>query len=285
MKRFALHAFLLFNAIQTIFGLNFQSGSGGDVMWARGCDWNNNDIGSAQVKGEDCGGRCLNTEGCTHFTWNATINGDTCFLKSGSVQPDDAFTISDEGVRCGYVTTHNAQTISDNESRPPRAVDSNCLSAFRKAALDRHNTLRSKHSAPALVRQANIDQTALSYAQKLARENKFVHSGQKGVGENLYAFYKSDSKADAAFCSNFGANCVQSWYDEIKLYNFDSPGYSDATGHFTQLIWKSSTGIGLGMGQGISGKWNSFYCVAQYTPPGNVVTSDNSLFKKNVLKS
>jgi hypothetical protein len=69
-------------------------------MCALGCDWNNNDLGSAQVRGEDCGGKCLSTEGCTHFTWTS-FNGGTCWMKKGSVQPGDALK-TDESMVCGY---------------------------------------------------------------------------------------------------------------------------------------------------------------------------------------
>ena len=47
------------------------------------------------------------------------------------------------------------------------------------------------------------------------------------------------------------------------------------TGHFTQVVWKSSTSIGLGIAHGGRGT----YCTAQYSPPGNY----QGQFKSNVL--
>ena len=55
------------------------------------------------------------------------------------------------------------------------------------------------------------------------------------------------------------------------------------TGHFTQLIWKSSTSIGLGMAAGMHGNLNAYYCTAQYSPPGNIVGNNNQYFRDNVL--
>jgi hypothetical protein len=59
--------------------------------------------------------------------------------------------------------------------------------------------------------------------------------------------------------------CVNTWYAEKKDYN-DNTGFTHETGHFTQLVWKSSSSIGLGM----ACRGNSCYCTAHYSPPGNV---------------
>lgn len=66
------------------------------------------------------------------------------------------------------------------------------------------------------------------------------------------------------------------WYDEVSLYNFASGGFSGATGHFTQLVWKSTTEVGCGISISRDSK---IYAVSQYTPPGNV----QGRFKENVL--
>ena len=70
--------------------------------WASACDFSGNDMGSVQVRGEDCGGRCAQTSGCTHFTWT-TYNGGTCWLKSGSVSKSDASSTNDDSTVCGIV--------------------------------------------------------------------------------------------------------------------------------------------------------------------------------------
>lgn len=56
------------------------------------------------------------------------------------------------------------------------------------------------------------------------------------------------------------------WYEEIDLYDFNNPGFSSDTGHFTQLVWKSTTDVGCGLS--ISGS-NKIYAVSHYSPPGN----------------
>merc|ERR1712240_382190 len=62
-----------------------------------------------------------------------------------------------------------------------------------------------------------------------------------------------------------GQRSVDSWYSEIKDYKFENPGYSQETGHFTQVVWKGSTELGVGVGQ----KGSKVVVVANYSPPGN----------------
>jgi hypothetical protein len=40
-------------------------------------------------------------------------------------------------------------------------------------------------------------------------------------------------------------SAVDAWYNEVQSYNFNSPGWSGATGHFTQLVWKDTTKVRL----------------------------------------
>ena len=128
MKILVLNLCLYLNLIQTILGLNFQLGSGGGVYWALGCDWNNNDMGSAQVSGEKCGGTCLNTNGCTHFTWT-NYKGGTCWMKRGSVQPSNALTTRDQSMVCGYRSS-NPPGPNPNPNPNPAPTQSGKFSIF-----------------------------------------------------------------------------------------------------------------------------------------------------------
>ena len=44
-----------------------------------------------------------------------------------------------------------------------------------------------------------------------------------------------------------GQEPTDAWYNEVKQYNYNQPGFSMATGHFTQLVWKSSRRLGVGV--------------------------------------
>lgn len=48
------------------------------------------------------------------------------------------------------------------------------------------------------------------------------------------------------------------------------------TGHFTQIVWRESRELGVGMARNRAGE---VFIVANYDPPGNYIGS----FKKNVL--
>ncbi|KAJ3122022.1 hypothetical protein HK098_003177 [Nowakowskiella sp. JEL0407] len=75
-------------------------------LWAFACDWTGGDLSNARTSGADCGPLCGRTSGCTHFTWNS-YNGGTCWMKTGSVLPEDAKSTGDQSMVCGYTNTIN----------------------------------------------------------------------------------------------------------------------------------------------------------------------------------
>ena len=65
-------------------------------------------------------------------------------------------------------------------------------------------------------------------------------------------------------------------YNEIKDYDYNRGGYQSGTGHFTQIIWKTTTKVGVG----IAKRGNIVVVVARYTPQGNFM----GRFGENVLR-
>jgi len=151
------------------------------------------------------------------------------------------------------------------------AADQLDLAAFRAAALKQHNIYRAKHGVPPLALSSQLNGVAQQYAEQLARTNQLVHSDNTQLGENLYAFESSGQTLPRPEA------VVDRWYSEIQNYNFDKPGFHTETGHFTQLVWKSSKELGIGIAQAAAGTW---YVVANYNPPGNI----SGQFPLNVLK-
>ncbi|XP_017127706.1 Golgi-associated plant pathogenesis-related protein 1-like [Drosophila elegans] len=131
------------------------------------------------------------------------------------------------------------------------------------AALREHNRLRRLHGSPPLQLDAALSRGAQQYAQVLVRRGSLTHSNGP-YGENL--------------CRHLDpVKCVQFWYDEIPMYNFNHPVFSVPTGHFTALVWKNSKRLGFGYARDHRGV---YYVVARYTPTGNV----NGRFAENVLR-
>lgn len=41
-------------------------------------------------------------------------------------------------------------------------------------------------------------------------------------------------------------DAFDTWGNEYKLYPWNDPGFYESTGHFTQVVWQSTTSIGCG---------------------------------------
>ncbi len=141
----------------------------------------------------------------------------------------------------------------------------NCSASTEQEALTLHNQLRAHHQAPPLVWDDKLAQYAENYASKC----RFQHS-HSGYGENIAAGYPSISAA------------IHAWYGEHNEYSYSSPGFSYHTGHFTQLVWRSTRKLGCGYAScdgknGTPGK----YLVCEYSPRGNI--TNRHYFQSNVL--
>ena len=134
------------------------------------------------------------------------------------------------------------------------------------------NTYRAKNSAPPLSYNSGITLFSQKWSDYLLTNNLFQHSGTQLYGENLAMFqgYGSDLVALIKLS-------IDAWYNEISLYNFDAPGFSEATGHFTCLVWLASTEFGIAIS--IDPKTTKAIITMNTNPPGNVI----GLFKENVL--
>lgn len=103
-----------------------------------------------------------------------------------------------------------------------------------------------------------------------------------GVVEHDTTIQGSEGENIAWFKGQDDSDCIDSvtlWYDdEEPLYDYNNPGFSPQTGHFTQLVWKSTSSVGVALASTGSGNNKKTYVVARYYPPGNVV----GFFPQNV---
>ncbi|KAF4114682.1 Golgi-associated plant pathogenesis-related protein 1-like [Onychostoma macrolepis] len=142
--------------------------------------------------------------------------------------------------------------------------------SFQQEFLEAHNQYRKQHQAPELTYSDELSSAAQKWADHLQSKKSLSHSDTEN-GENVYYSFSSVKKTPK------GKEAVDSWYSEIKDYDFSSPGYQPQTGHFTQVVWKSSTELGVGLAT--DGK--TVFVVGQYRPAGNITSA--GLFEKNVL--
>jgi hypothetical protein len=133
------------------------------------------------------------------------------------------------------------------------------------------NAYRAKHNSPPLLWDDTISAFAQEYSLYLVTHNLFQHSNKEGYGENLAYFQGYPNEMMTLIKKS-----IDLWYDEIKLYNFNYAGYSPSTGHFTCLVWKSTTSFGMGY------SFNNDTKVVDITmntaPPGNIIGQ----FQQNV---
>jgi hypothetical protein len=66
---------------------------------------------------------------------------------------------------------------------------------------------------------------------------------------------------------------------EKDLYDYERSGFNNKTGHATQLVWKDTREVGVGVAQMDNG---AFLYVAKFSPPGNV--NDANAFRQNVSR-
>lgn len=135
------------------------------------------------------------------------------------------------------------------------------------------NNYRARHQSPPLTWDETIATFAQQWSFYLLSNNLFQHSGSALYGENL-AYFEGYGNDIVVLLKK----AIDNWYNEITLYDFTNPGYKQGTGHFTCLVWKSSTKFGMGFSIDPSNN-NKVDITFNTEPPGNY----QGQFAQNVL--
>ncbi|KAJ5892250.1 uncharacterized protein N7473_008478 [Penicillium subrubescens] len=192
------------------------------------------------------------------------------------------------------VTVHTTVSVQTTATAPSPASYTS-THEFKDTVLQVTNEYRKAHDAEPLV----WNDTLVKYSHKWAQTCIWKHSDGP-YGENLAFGFPNASSA------------VEAWGDEREYYNFDKPtGFSEKTGHFTQLVWKATTEVGCAaidcgyteddnkqrrdvrdtseaggriLPRELDGSTRAqgWYVVCEYTPAGNIVGNHDAYFKKNV---
>lgn len=142
------------------------------------------------------------------------------------------------------------------------------VSPGQSEALKIHNQAReaaTKQTSvhrPELIWDSHLAAAAEEWAHYLAsRDAGLQHSTgaeRPGQGENLYWTSAGGTLADGSQC----------WVNERKMYHGEKIGQGnfESYGHYTQVIWPSTTHVGIAMAKTRNG---ANFIVGRYSGPGN----------------
>ncbi|XP_021340613.1 uncharacterized protein LOC110441713 [Mizuhopecten yessoensis] len=145
---------------------------------------------------------------------------------------------------------------------------------FRRQLIDAHNALRGYHGSPKLAEVDDLTRDAQMWADIIAEKGFTQYSELPGRGESIALLDTNGLELD-------GGDVSKLWYNERDQFEFNDPKWRKATMNFTQMIWKSSTDVGVGVAK-VKDK-DKCVVVAQYRPVGN--GNRPGEFRKNVPAS
>jgi uncharacterized protein YkwD len=135
-----------------------------------------------------------------------------------------------------------------------------------------HNVYRSDPAinTPPLQWSSDLATGAQSWADHLASTSTFEHSGTPGVGENI-AQGSTGSFTPAQMVDFWGKTAInvsseQQNFQPGTFPNTSTTGNWSDAGHYTQVIWRTTTSVGCG----IASDGTNDYLVCQYSPAGNI---------------
>lgn len=160
-------------------------------------------------------------------------------------------------------------------SSAPAPVSTSVSSDYQQGILDSHNMHRDNASVPHL----SWDDNMASIAAQIAASCVYAHdtsTGGGGYGQNIGAGAGPD--AIAAMITN------EMYNDEIGFY----PGYGgepdmsnfEKWGHYSQIVWKASTGVGCatqycpGGLANVGSNVSPYFTVCNYSPAGMFRTAN-----------
>ncbi|KAG9440036.1 hypothetical protein H6P81_020201 [Aristolochia fimbriata] len=126
--------------------------------------------------------------------------------------------------------------------------------------LQPHNAARALVRVGAMQWNETVAAFARSYANQRIADCRLVHSGGP-YGENL--FWGSGREFTAA-------DAVNSWVNERQYYDYGSNSCAagQQCGHYTQVVWRSSTQLGCARVRCNSG---AIFITCNYYPRGNYI--------------
>ncbi|VAI38043.1 pathogenesis-related protein 1-like [Triticum dicoccoides] len=131
--------------------------------------------------------------------------------------------------------------------------------------VDAHNAARADVGLGEVTWDATVAAFAQDYADQRRGDCQLIHTPDgRPYGENLYGGGGGGTEWTAT-------DAVNSWVSEKQYYDHDSNTCSapegESCGHYTQVVWRDSTGIGCARVVCDSG--DGVFIICSYNPPGN----------------
>ncbi|KHO01199.1 Allergen V5/Tpx-1-related protein [Metarhizium album ARSEF 1941] len=123
---------------------------------------------------------------------------------------------------------------------------------FTSAILESTNLYRQQHNAPDLTWNETLASFATGHLER--SDCEFKHSGGP-YGENLALGFPNVTAS------------VEAWGNERDKFDWENFRFQFETGHFTQLVWKTTTSVGCDRRVCAKSGW---YLACEYWPRGNV---------------
>uniref|UniRef100_A0A0K0G1Z8 CAP domain-containing protein (inferred by orthology to a zebrafish protein) n=1 Tax=Strongyloides venezuelensis TaxID=75913 RepID=A0A0K0G1Z8_STRVS len=136
---------------------------------------------------------------------------------------------------------------------------------YKDRFLSNINLIREYHKVGALIESPEMSKLAQKHANKMALKEKLFKDTSFEYGEIVWASYYPAASL-----------IVTQWYDERFNYKFGSNHPGHGTQSLTQMLWKGSKYIGIG----IKKYGDKLYVDCKFYPRGNI----DYEYKKNVLK-
>uniref|UniRef100_A0A0D9V168 SCP domain-containing protein n=1 Tax=Leersia perrieri TaxID=77586 RepID=A0A0D9V168_9ORYZ len=127
-----------------------------------------------------------------------------------------------------------------------------------------HNAARAAVGVGPVTWDSSVQAFAENYARQRAGDCSLIHSNNRvNLGENL--FWGGAGKDWTA------ADAVNLWVNERSDYNYGSNSCAQGKvcGHYTQVVWSTSTSIGCA--RVVCNGGRGVFITCNYRPAGNIV--------------
>lgn len=172
-------------------------------------------------------------------------------------QDDDKFDIQDRRRQGAQMLGKELNKMKNKGLMAESEDESIAEDAVFQEALAAHNKLRAMHHVNPLQWNVTLAEQAQQTAESVASDPSTFQG--EPLGENIAQIWHDLPRAPL--------KATTIWYSEKKSFSFSYPELNDKVKHFTQMIWRDTSQLGMGAAPSPSGKY--VIVVALYRPVGN----------------